>query len=57
MAGRKLPKDRARLLGKASSNKKSWKLENYGIIGIRKISGTADAEVTEVKERKIILGS
>lgn len=57
MAGRKLPKDRARLLGKASRNKKSWELENYGIIGIRKISGTADAEVPEVKERKIILGS
>lgn len=57
MAGRKLPKDRARPLGKASRNKKSWKLENCGIIGIRKISGTADAEVTEVKERKIILGS
>lgn len=50
-------KDRARLLGKASRNKKSQELENCGIIWIGKMSGTADAQVPEVKERKIILRS
>lgn len=57
MAGKRLPNDRAGLLGKASRNKKSQKLENCGIIGTRKMNGTADAQVPEVKERKIILES
>lgn len=50
--GRKLPKDRARQLEKASRNVKSWELESCGIIGIRKLLGIADAQAPEVKEEK-----
>lgn len=35
----------------------SQELENCGIIEIRKMNETADAQVSEVKERKINLGS